>query len=91
VISKPPPWRAMICPILPQPSSPILIMINRLWVPLVKCCAHEMKYARDFRYNKLRPDFSDFSVFPVFISLTLFIRVRSIDPVVLKKWQKHPK
>jgi hypothetical protein len=50
-----------------------------------------MKYARDFRYNKLRPDFSDFSVFPVFISLTLFIRVRSIDPVVLKKWQKHPK
>jgi hypothetical protein len=31
-------------------------------VPLVKCCVHEMKCARDCRYNELRPDFSYFSV-----------------------------
>jgi hypothetical protein len=57
----------MICPILPQPSSPILIMINRLWVPLVKCCAHGMKYAGDFWNKEVRHVFSEVTFSPVLL------------------------
>jgi hypothetical protein len=35
--------------------------------------------------------FQTFWSFPVFFSLTLFIELRSKDPMVLKKWQKHLK
>jgi len=59
-------------------------MINRLWVPLVKCCAHEMKYAVDFWKNEVRLVFSEVTFSPVLISLPLFIGVRSIDPGMLE-------
>ena len=35
---------AMICPILPQPSSPILIMVNSLWVSLVNGCRSRKRH-----------------------------------------------
>jgi hypothetical protein len=41
----------MIWPILPQPSSPIFIMINRLWAPLVKSCAHEKKFTGELPHS----------------------------------------